>query len=231
MDNKNTPNGALESEHNNRDLEREHSPTQLDAVPAEIGDRWERLKSNYLAAGQAFLHSVIVGLEIVRLKLSNKHGVFGEEIKKHIPDIAQRTIRRYRQIGEWYLSGAHSRIVTVAELKKNKSEPVEQLCTDEAVDGYLKSANIRNADDLRENAIARVPDLAKPRTSTKGSRVQNLMAKFRRAWSRMNDEQKVEFVRCFDEFRSKPPKVKSASAVHAEKAAPKLKLTEHVEQD
>jgi hypothetical protein len=197
---------APESKQNNRGVEQKQSPEESTAVPIEITARWERLKKHHEAAGQAFLHSVIAGLEIVRLKLVVHHGAFCKQALEHVPGIAPRTIRRYRQLGEWYLSAAHERVVTVAELREAESEPQDHLCTDEAVAEYLEAAKIHNADELHDNAVEKVPDLAEPRSNRNGSRVENIMGKIKRAWSRMTGEQRTEFIQCFDAFRAKPPK-------------------------
>lgn len=185
---------------------RGHADTEVN--PVELDHCWERLNQHHQAVGEAFLHTVICGVEIVRLKRLIRHGGFSIQAKKHVPTLAPRTIRRYRQIGEWYLSASHGRVVTVSILREDDSEPEGDLCRDEAIAEYLHTSQIQNADQLQEKAFEQVPELKEPRGASKGSRVENLMQKVRRAWSRMSPDQKSEFVRCFEEFRSKPAKEK-----------------------
>jgi hypothetical protein len=175
-------------------------------VDTEIGACWERLNHHHQAAGDAFLHTVICGVEIVKLKLAIRHGSFAEEVQKHVQKIAPRTIRRYRQIGEWYLSAAHQRVMTVMALRENDAEPQDNECSDEAVTNYLETTQVKNADELQQHALEKVPDLAKPRAKSKGSRAENLMQKVKRYWSRMSSEQKIDFVKRFEEFRSQASK-------------------------
>lgn len=188
---------------------------QLEANGArqdEIGNRWKRLNQHHQAAGQAFLHTVIAGIEVVQLKLLLPHGSFAKLAQEQIPGLAGRTVRRYRQIAEWYLSAAHGRVATVSQMHEDGTSPQEEICTDEFVSALLNRAHIWNADDLRAHALEKVPDLAAPNKRKRSSRVDNLMQKVRRAWSHMSDEQKAEFVRRFNEYRVRPAKDEGADS-------------------
>lgn len=176
---------------------------------ADLAARWERLHQHHSEVGKAFHHMVIAGIEIVSLRLSMPHGSFAKEAQERIPSLAQRTIRRYRQVGEWFLSATHGRVVTVARLRDEDQRPQDALCSDEAVTEYLQRSQIQNAEDLEKHAREKVPALFEKTNRAKGCRVDNLMEKVARAWSRMPEEQKTEFVQRFEEFRLKPKKEKS----------------------
>ena len=136
---------------------------------------WARLKEHQQAAGQAFLHSVVAGIEMVRLKLAIRQRDFAKQAQQHLENITPRTLSRYRQIGEWYLTAAHRSVATVAALRKQDAAPTTEFCSDEEVAEYLGAAGLRNADELRQHAIKEVPELLVPASAPRTSRVDNIM--------------------------------------------------------
>jgi hypothetical protein len=174
-----------------------------DVVP-QLEERWERLNQHHVAAGQSFIHNVLAGIEVVRLKLALPHGKFSKAVAEKAGDISPRTVRHYRQIGERYLSAVHSGVMTVRNMRKSKTMPEEELCAGEYAENFLTEKQIRSDDDLKQFAEKIVTDLAKRASAPGTSRVENIFRKVRRSWSRMTKEQKEEFGKRFDDLRIRP---------------------------
>lgn len=206
---KNHKNNGLPSASDGQDHNPHEGSDRVDMRMFDTANRWQNLREHHLAAGQSFRHAVIAGIEIVQLKLALPHGKFAQAAKHELENIAPRTLSRYRLIGEWYLSATHGRVLTVAELREQDAAPLEDLCSDETVTSYLEASAIRNADDLKLHAVQKVPALAKPASPPKKNRVENIMQKVRRSWSRMTSEQKLEFIQRVEELRTQPAKAAS----------------------
>lgn len=182
----------------------ENSETETNEADGEFEAHWARLKKFHEAAGEGFVNSVLAGIEVVRLKLDLPHGKFAKAAAEMAGDISPRTVTHYRQLGERYLSAAHGCVMTVRQLRKNKERPQDELCSEERASRFLAEHKIRSADDLKTVAEKDVPDLTKRRNTPSASRVDNIFRKLRRAWSRMNDQQREEFNSRFNELRRKP---------------------------
>jgi len=178
-----------------------------ESLMPDLPIHWARLKEHHQAAGQAFLHSVVAGIEMVQLKLAIRQRDFAKQAKQHLENITPRTLSRYRQIGEWYLTAAHGSVATVAALREQDAAPLAELCSDEEVADYLSASTLSNANELRRHAITKVPALLIPASAPRTSRVDNIMEKVRRAWSRMTSVQREEFLGCIEELRTKALKV------------------------
>jgi hypothetical protein len=190
--------------------------TETNSLPDEqVAACWDRFKQNHEAASQAFSHTVINGIEIVRLKLLLPHRQFSRQAREQIPDIGLRTIRRYRQIGEWYLSAAHGDVLTVRKLREQEAQPQPELCSETAVAAYLEASDLDTAEDLQRHAQEKVAAL-KSLSGTPRNRVKNLLKTVRRCWSRMSASQKEDFATAFEELKNRParpvPTSPSASA-------------------
>jgi hypothetical protein len=211
---KNHKNNGLPALSEGQDQDSHTSSDRVDMGMFDTANRWQHLREHHLAVGQSFRHAVIAGIEIVQLKLVLPHGKFAQAAKHELENIAPRTLSRYRLIGEWYLSATHGRVLTVAELREQNAAPLEDLCSDESVASYLESSAVRNADDLKLHAMQKVPALAKPASVPKKNRVENIMQKVRRSWSRMNPEQKMEFLQRVEDLQTVPSKAGSSDQAH-----------------
>lgn len=183
--------------------------TETQVLPeGQITECWDRVKRHHQAAGQAFIHTVLNGVEIVRLKLMLPHRQFSNQAKQQIPEIGLRTIRRYRQIGEWYLSAAHGDVCTVRQLREKKAQPQPELCDEQAVQDYLEEYELDTAEQLQRHALDKVEALTLP-GGTPRSRVKNLMKAVRRCWSRMSAAQREEIMLNFEELKNRPARASS----------------------
>lgn len=181
----------------------DQKPGSFVANMFEVANRWERFKEHHNAVGQAFIHSVMAGIEIVHLKLALPHGSFTNQAKANMPSIAARTLRRYREIGEWYLTAAHQRVVTVAKLGESGAEvPQPELCLEEFVRDYISANSITCAEDLKSHAFEKVPEMEKVGGASRRNQVENLMGKIRRAFARMSPLQRELLWQRFNELQN-----------------------------
>ena len=179
----------------------------------DLDVHWERVRTHHKAAGKAFVDMISASVEIVLLKLLIEHGQFTRQAQEKAPELSIRSIRDYRQFGERYLSAAHGRVMTVRVLRAAKQRPQEELCSQDAIAGYLQEKKLICGSDLKKHAEELVPDLVKSSRGTKrgSSRVKNIFHKVKRAWSGMTSAQRAEFETCFDQLRKadqelEPPK-------------------------
>lgn len=165
-----------------------------------VQEHWNRLVTYEKIAAGAFKNVIVVGVELVQLKLELGHGMFSKGVEEYVPQLSTRTVRRYRQIGELYLSAAHNRVMIVGEMRRANVRPDESLCTDTAIESYLEQTKVRSAEDLKIDACKKVPKLIKTHRVLKNRKAKDEMEHVRRCWAKMNDEQKSVFIDAITRF-------------------------------
>ena len=177
----------------------------------QIKSRLARFTRHHRLAGkasdQAFTHTVIAAIEVVALKAETGFGKYTKEVRTVFRGVAERSIRRYRQIGEQFLSVAHGGIITAGKLRRDRVALKPGCCTDEFVFEYLKEHNLTTREQLMDHAKTAVPQPAKP-AKTPLSPPFQLLKMVERGLDKMNQKDRNQAWQGLDALREIYPPMK-----------------------
>jgi hypothetical protein len=144
------------------------------------------------ATDEAFAHTVMAGVEVVLLKAETSHGVFTKRVRTAFLGIGIRSISRYRQVGEQYLTAAHGETIRASELRKKPALVKLEHCAEDHVSAYLQKHKLTTKAQLQAHASTTLPQTGNPSAPATLSLPNKFLLLANRELTKMNQSQREE---------------------------------------